>query len=149
MKTRLALLAAAAALIVPQVGSAHHSFAMFDNAKTVTISGTMKEFQWANPHVWVQVMVPGASGKAEEWSVEGGSPNILSRQGWRKTALVPGQKVTVKIHPLKSGANGGSLMSVTLPDGKVLGAGPGGPGGPGGPPGGGPGGPGGPPPPAY
>jgi len=100
---------------------AHHSFAMFDNAKEMTIEGTVKEFQWTNPHTWVQVMVlDKATGKEVEWSIEGGSPNGLARQGWtRKSALV-GDKVIIAIHPLKDGAAGGSLISMTV-NGKKIG----------------------------
>ncbi len=100
---------------------AHHSFAMFDNEKDMTLVGTVKEFQWTNPHAWLQVMVPGADGKAVEWSIEMTSPNGLKRSGWRPTTIKPGDKVTAVIHPLKSGEMGGSLVEVTLPDGKVMG----------------------------
>ena len=82
----------------------------------------MKEFQWTNPHTWLQVMVkdPG-TGAVTEWSIEGGSPNGLSRQGWRRSSLKAGDQVEVVIHPLKNGANGGSLMRVSV-NGQVIGA---------------------------
>jgi len=124
MKTKFAFLVSAALCIAPQASFAHHSFAAFDNAKTVTITGTVKEFQWTNPHAWIQVMVQGANGASEEWSVEGGSPNQLSRSGWKKLSLKPGDKISVKIHPLKAGDRGGSMMTVSLADGTVLGGGP-------------------------
>ena len=141
MKFKIAAVVALALAGAPEFASAHHSFAAFDNSKTITVSGTVREFQWTNPHSWIQIMVNGPSGASEEWSIEGGSPNQLSRQGWRKISLVPGQRVSVKLHPMKNGTKGGSLMNVTFADGRVLG-GPGGPpgGGPGGPPGGPPGG---------
>ena len=100
---------------------AHHSFAMFDAAKETTLQGTVKEFQWTNPHAWVQLLVPGPDGKATEWSIECASPNALKRQGWRGTTIKAGDRVTVVIHPLKSGETGGSLVIVTLPDGTQLG----------------------------
>jgi hypothetical protein len=100
---------------------AHHSFAMFDNEREMTLVGTVKEFQWTNPHAWLQVMVPSADGKAIEWSIEMTSPNGLKRSGWRPTTIKAGDKVTAIIHPLKSGETGGSLVMVTLPDGKVMG----------------------------
>jgi hypothetical protein len=100
---------------------AHHSFAMFDNQKDMKLEGTVKEFQWTNPHTWIQLMVTGPDGKVTEWSIEGGSPNGLRRQGWRAEVIKPGDKVTVMIHPLKSGEAGGSLVNVKLPDGKMLG----------------------------
>ena len=100
---------------------AHHSFAMFDSSKEVVLVGTIKEFQWTNPHSWVQINVPGPNGKITEWSIEGGSPNGLARKGWRSTSLKPGDKVTLKTHPMKDGSNGGSLMTVTKADGTVIG----------------------------
>jgi hypothetical protein len=87
---------------------------MFDNQKTVTLEGTVKEFQWTNPHTWIQIVVKDPSGKDVEWSVEGGSPNGLSRDGWSRQSLKPGDKATVVIHPLKDGTNGGSLVSATV-----------------------------------
>jgi hypothetical protein len=114
MKT--AIFSAAAALtVVASVASAHHSFAMFDNTKEVTLEGTLKELQWTNPHIWVQVMAKDpASGKEVEWSIEGGSPNNLARKGWSRNVMKAGDKITIVIHPLKNGDNGGSLMKVTV-----------------------------------
>ena len=105
----LALASAAAAPVL-----AHHSFAMFDSQKTVTLEGTVREFQWTNPHTWIQIVVKDPSGKDVEWSVEGGSPNGLSRDGWSRQSLKPGDKASVAIHPLKDGTNGGSLVSATV-----------------------------------
>ena len=104
---------------------AHHSFAMFDGDKVLTLEGTVKEFQWTNPHTWTQLQVKNDQGVVEEWSIEGGSLNALARQGWKRTSLKPGDKITMKIHPLKSGEKGGSFMAATLPDGTVLGRSPG------------------------
>lgn len=102
---------------------AHHSFAMFDSSKEVTLEGEVKEFQWANPHVWVQVMAPAPDGSGEivEWSIEGSSPNGLVRRGWTRKSLQPGDKVTITIHPLRDGTAGGSLMKVIGADGKEVG----------------------------
>lgn len=100
---------------------AHHSFAMFDREKEVTLQGVIKEFQWTNPHTWVQLLVTGPDGKVVEWSIEGTSPNGLKRQGWRSDALKSGDKVTAVIHPLRNGDPGGSLVTVTLENGTVLG----------------------------
>ncbi len=110
-------LASAALAAAPAL--AHHSFAMFDNDKSITIEGTVKEFQWTNPHIWVQVMVKDASGKEVEWSVEGGSPNGLSRQGWSRRSANAGDKVSVVVHPLKDGNAGGSLISMEINGKKV------------------------------
>ena len=114
----LAAMAIAASTAVPVF--AHHSFAMFDNTKEMTLEGTIKEFQWTNPHTWIQVMVKDASGKEVEWSIEGGSPNSLSRSGWKRTSLKPGDKVTVVTRPLKNGEPGGSLVRI-LVDGQLVG----------------------------
>jgi hypothetical protein len=120
MKLHVAIVAAG--LLVPVSGTvlAHHSFAMFDQDKETKLVGVIKEVQWTNPHIWVQVMVNDASGKAEEWSIEGGSPNGLSHQGWKRTSLKPGDHVEIVIHPLKNGDKGGSLMRVSV-DGKPIG----------------------------
>jgi hypothetical protein len=103
---------------------AHHSFAMFDGDKVLTLDGTVKEFQWTNPHTWTQLQVTNPQGAVEEWAIEGGSLNALARQGWKRTSLKPGDKISMKIHPLKSGEKGGSFMSATLADGTVLGRNP-------------------------
>lgn len=97
------------------VALAHHSFAMFDQTTQKTIVGTVKEFQWTNPHIWVQVLVKDPkTGEAQEWSIEGGSPNGLTRQGWRRSTMKTGDAVEVTIHPLKDGTYGGSLMKVVV-----------------------------------
>ena len=98
----------------------HHSAAMFDNTKVMEISGTVKEFQWTNPHVWIQVNVQTPSG-AQEWSIEGGGPNSLSRQGWRPTTFKPGDEVTLRVNPMRDGSNGGLFIGVKFSDGKTLG----------------------------
>jgi hypothetical protein len=98
---------------------AHHSFAMFDNQKDLTLEGTVKEFQWTNPHSWIQLMVKDASGKDVEWSIEGGSPNGLTRAGWKRTSIKPGDKAVVIIHPLKDGSEGGSLVRVEVNGQKI------------------------------
>jgi hypothetical protein len=109
-----------AVLGLSAAAQAHHSFAMFDNDKEQTIEGTVKEFQWTNPHIWVQVNVTGADGKVVEYSIEGGSPNGLRRQGWTKDTMKPGDKIVMKMHPMKDGTPGGSFMSATV-NGKPLG----------------------------
>lgn len=100
---------------------AHHSFAMFDRDQEVTLVGTVREFQWTNPHSWIEMDVPDEGGVLQHWSVEMNSPNNLGRQGWRSSTLKPGDKVTVIINPLRDGKKGGLFVAVTLPSGKVLG----------------------------
>ena len=102
--------------------SAHHSTAMFDASRTVILSGTVREFQWTNPHCWIQINAAPADGHpAREWSIELGSPNTISRGGWRRTTLVPGQRVNMVVNPMRDGSAGAALVSVTLADGTVLG----------------------------
>jgi hypothetical protein len=109
----------AIALLAPPA-LAHHSFAMFDADKTVEMQGTVKEFQWTNPHSWLEVMVE-RDGKATQWSLEMSSPSTLSRDGWRPKTVVLGDKVTVTMHPMKDGSPGGQFVSIKLPTGQVLG----------------------------
>ena len=116
---QLGALAGLAMLATAGSALAHHSFAMFDNTKEVTAVGVVKSFQWTNPHTWLQVEVTGADGKTVEWSLEGGSPGILSRNGWKRTSVKPGDKVTVIFYPLRDGKPGGSFLEVKTPDGKV------------------------------
>jgi hypothetical protein len=110
---------AVAVCAVPAV--AHHSFAMFDAEKTVSIEGTVKEFQWTNPHSWIHLMVADSEGKSVQWSLELGAPSGLARQGWVPKTLIPGMTVKVLIHPLRDGYPGGQFLHITLPDGKQLG----------------------------
>ena len=93
---------------------AHHSASMFENQKNVELEGTVKEFQFTQPHIWVQLLVPDSAGKLIEWSIEGGSPSQLGRKGWRRSTLNPGDKIKLTMHPLKDGRPGGSLVSIIL-----------------------------------
>jgi hypothetical protein len=102
----------------------HHSFAGFDLSKTITLTGAVKEFQWVNPHSWIQLMVTDAGGSAVEWSIEMSAPSSLVRQGWKPRILKPGDQITVTAHPLRDGRPGGSLVSVTLADGTRIGGSP-------------------------
>jgi hypothetical protein len=102
----------------------HHAFSAFDMGKTTTLAGVVKEFQWINPHSWIQMMVTDASGNAVEWSIEMNSPSSLVRRGWKPKTLKPGDKITLVIHPLRDGRPGGSLVSATLADGTQMGGSP-------------------------
>jgi hypothetical protein len=110
---------ASSAALVSAPALAHHSFAMFDNAKEITIEGTVREFQWTNPHSWVELVVM-ENGQPVEYSIEGQSPNGLARSGWTRRSLKAGDHVKLTMHPLKDGTKGGSFMSATFPDGRVL-----------------------------
>jgi hypothetical protein len=100
---------------------AHHSFAMFDRQKEVVLKGTVKAFQWTNPHSFIEIDVADEKGAVQAYSIEMNSPNNLTRQGWKSTSLKPGDKVTVVMNPLRDGQVGGLFLSVQLSDGKVLG----------------------------
>src|SRR4051794_27846556 len=121
MTSRSALLGVAAALLAAAPALAHHSFAMFDRQKEITLKGTVKEFQWTNPHSFIEIEVPDDKGVTTAYSVEMNSPNNLTRQGWKSTSLKVGDKVVLLMNPLRDGSKGGLFVSVMLPDGKVLG----------------------------
>jgi hypothetical protein len=114
-------LTAVAAFALAAPAFAHHSFAMFDAAKTVTITGTVKEFEWTNPHAWLRVMVQDqTAGKPLQWALEMGSPGQQAGRGWKPDSVKPGDKVTITLHPLKDGSRGGQLLSAVLPSGQQL-----------------------------
>ena len=123
MRTSLRTLLALALLATASAALAHHSFAVFDRTKKVTLTGTVKDFQWTNPHTWIQVDVPDDKGRTTEWGVECGSPNMMVRTGWKKTTLKAGDRITVIVNPLLDGRTNGSLVTITLADGTVLGPG--------------------------
>jgi len=116
-------LIAVAAMLTASSALAHHSFAMFDQSKTVTIQGIVKDFRWTNPHVFIQVIVKNDQGVDEEWSIEMTSPEHLVRTGWKPGTLKPGDKITLNIHPLRDGnIKGGQYLNGTGPDGPLIGA---------------------------
>jgi hypothetical protein len=100
--------------------AAHHSFAPFNLAAEKTISGTVKSFEWTNPHTWLWIDVPNDKGGVDTWGVEGMSPNYLARRGWSKTTFAYGDKVTVVVRPMKDGSNGGMFVKATLASGREL-----------------------------
>ena len=118
-RSHLGLATALCAVGLALPASAHHSFAMFDTRQEVTLSGTVREFQWTNPHSWLQLQVP-EGGRTVEYSIELGSPNTMSRKGWRRGTFKPGDKVTVVINPMRDGSPGGSLVSAVDAQGNRL-----------------------------
>jgi hypothetical protein len=100
---------------------AHHSGAMFDNTKSSTLSGTVKAFQWTNPHCWIQLLVTHDH-DPDEWSIEMGSPSQLFKGGWRPTSLNVGDKVTIVVHPTRDGSHAGLFVSAVGADGSAIGA---------------------------
>ena len=121
---------------ISTAATAHHSTAMYDYSKSMTLTGTVTEMQWTNPHMFIKARAPDASGNEVEWNIECGTPNINARHGWKKTDIKAGDKVVMEIHPMRDDKPAGTLVTVKLPDGRTLS----GAGGGGGPRGGGPGG---------
>ena len=116
-------LIAIAAMLTASSALAHHSFAMFDQSKVVAVQGTVKDFRWTNPHVFIQLLVKNDQGVDEEWSIEMTSPEHLVRTGWKPGTLKPGDKITLNIHPLRDGnIKGGQYLNGTGPDGPLIGA---------------------------
>jgi len=101
----------AVAIAAPSA-SAHHSYAMFDVDKNVSIEGTVKQFMWTNPHSWIRVEVMDSKGKPQEWAVEMGSLTILVNLGWNPKTLQPGDKIRMTVHPMKSGLPGGDFVTL-------------------------------------
>ena len=116
----LVVLAITVASFAIQPVLAHHSSAGFSQ-DTIQLSGTVKEFQFRNPHSWIQINVQEASGKIVEWSVEWGSPNQLGREGIRPSTFAPGMNVTLKVHPISSGAPVAGFVAAKMSDGKTIG----------------------------
>src|SRR3954469_23162332 len=118
---QVGLAAVAAATLASSPARAHHSAAMFDDSRVVELKGVVKELQWTNPHVWLQVTVDDKGAK-KEWSVEAGSPNTLSRTDVRSTSFKPGDAVTVRVNPMKDGTAAGNFVGAKFEaDGRTLG----------------------------
>jgi Family of unknown function (DUF6152) len=111
------LAAVLAGMISPAL--AHHSVAMFDLEKSVTMEGTVSEFQYTNPHSWLHILVTGSDGKSVDWGFEAEGPSSLMRVGIKAKTFVAGDKITVVAHPMKDGRPAGMLLTVTGPDGRV------------------------------
>ena len=120
MKVTTVLSTSCALMMFALPAMAHHSFAMFDREKTLTLSGVVEQFEWTNPHAWLYVMVMDDSGKGIEYPLEMQGTGQAQKNGWRPDSVKPGDRVTVAMHPLKSGSHGGQLLTVVLPDGRKL-----------------------------
>jgi hypothetical protein len=113
-------LVCAAGLALPAL--AHHSFAMFDQTREVTLKGKVVDFQWTNPHAFIHVEVPNTAGKNEVWEIELNSPNNLKRQGWNSASVKPGDPITLMANPLRdTQKKGGLFINLTRSDGSTLG----------------------------
>jgi hypothetical protein len=128
LKLRL-LLALAFLVSGANVASAHHSFAMFDSDHQIRLSGTVSEFRWQNPHIYIHLQAPDAKGKMRDWTIECANPGILNRLGWKFNMIKKDDRITVVVAPLRTGEAGALLKQVKLADGRVFGNG-----GPAGPP---------------
>ena len=111
----------AAALLMAGPAAAHHSGAMFDRTKKVTITGVVKTYHYTQPHSWIDVTVADPSGKVVEWSFEGGAPGQMKSVGLTPSVLKAGDKVSITGYPLRDGRSGGAFLEIVLPDGKVIG----------------------------
>ena len=118
MKIRLLLIAL---LAMPGFGNAHHSSAMFDKTVVVEIEAVVREFQWTNPHVWIEIDTKNEEGETEAWSIEGLGTNSLFRNGWRPNSFVAGQAITIRFNPMKDGSQAGGFIGARFEDGKTIG----------------------------
>ena len=101
--------------------AAHHSSAMFDKNVVREVPAVVKEFQWTNPHIWIQVLIENEAGETEEWSIEGGGTNTLFRRGWRPDSFAAGDEIIIRFNPMKDGSAAGGFIAAKLADGSTLG----------------------------
>jgi hypothetical protein len=121
MNVKTLSLASIAVAVFAAPASAHHSFAMFDATKTITLQGTVKEFEWTNPHSWLRVMVNDEkTGKPMLWALELSSPARLTTMGMHSDSVHAGDNVSVTFHPMRDGTRGGQFIQATLPGGKAV-----------------------------
>ena len=121
MKQYTRLMAAAAAMSLwAGAAVAHHSNSAYDASRQLAVTGTVKEFRWANPHCWLYLQVPDGKGGSDVYAFEGGSVSVLARNGWHADSVKTGMRVRAVIHPNKDGSKGGSFESVRLEDGRVF-----------------------------
>ena len=113
-----------AVLLAAPPALAHHSNSAFDGDKVVVLKGTVTQWKWSNPHVWIFLSVDDEKGGKAEWAIEGRTPGQLVRSGWSKSSLKPGDVITVDFSPAKDGSHTGLLTRVRLADGSVLGQAP-------------------------
>ena len=118
-KLRGGIWLAAALLMAAGVAQAHHSFAMYDHTKTLTLKGTVTKFQWTNPHAYLEIDVRDAKGAVKHYTLEGTSINMMQRIGWKSNMIKYGDQVKAVVAPLLSGDPAGLLLEVTLPNGET------------------------------
>ena len=128
MNARIAALATAVLLLAATAAQSHHSFAMFDHEKKITVSGVLKEFEWTNPHCWLHVNVTdAATGRVADWAFEMGSVGQVAAAGWKADTVKPGDRITIDAYPMKDGSRGGQYQGAKLADGRTFGPTPGNP----------------------
>jgi uncharacterized protein DUF6152 len=121
MKTGLLTIAV---LLTASSVLAHHSNAAFDGDKVIVLKGTVTEWKWTNPHVWILLSVDDGKGGKVDWAIEGRTPGQLVRAGWSRSILKAGDVITIDFSPAKDGTHTGLLTRVRLADGTVLGQAP-------------------------
>ena len=121
MARRTGLWSIALAILTVVPAFAHHSFAVYDHTRTLTLRGTVTRFQWTNPHGFIEMDVQQSDGSVKHYSVELTSINMMQRVGWRSNMIKPGDKVQVVMAPLLSGEPVGLGLEVVLADGKTMG----------------------------
>ncbi|MEM7503417.1 MAG: DUF6152 family protein [Pseudomonadota bacterium] len=120
MRERIGFAAIAALLTYSATATGHHSSAMFDKSVVREVTATVREFQWTNPHVWIQILIE-EDGEMLEWSIEGGGPNSLFRRGWRPNSFAPGDTIDIKFNPMRDGSAAGGFVGAKLANGETLG----------------------------
>lgn len=120
IEKRVLALLASSSIMLPLAAAAHHSPAMFDGSKQLTLTGTVRVFQWTNPHSYIQLVVKPESGPEQEWSLEMGANVYLYNLGWRPSTVKAGETLSVTVIPLRSGAPGGLLIEARKADGRSL-----------------------------
>ena len=118
--TRIGVALPLAAALAALPASAHHSFAMFDNTRSVTLHGKVTAYQWTNPHSYLDIDADDGKGGTKHYTMEMTSPNMLHRGGWNSRTVKPGDQVTAVMSPLRDGQPGGLLLVLTLPNGKEM-----------------------------
>ena len=104
-----------------EVVNAHHSNAMFDKTVVRQVTGTVREFQWTNPHIWIEITIENEDGEQEDWSIEGIGPNTLFRKGWRPNSFKPGDVVDFKFSPMLDGSRAALFVGARFSNGDTLG----------------------------
>lgn len=115
------LLPATALLLVACAASAHHSSAMFDKDQVIEVTATVVEFQWTNPHVWIEIHIENDEGDTEAWSIEGLGPNSLFRAGWRPNSFEAGDVIAIRFNPMRDGSPAGGFIGAKFADGSTIG----------------------------